>query len=127
MPLGATWMDLEIIIIRELTQKNKDKYNMKSLICRIKNVIQMDLFMKRKQTHRHRKENWLPKVGCVLISQSCPSLCDPIDYSPPGSSAHGLFQARTLEWVDISFSKEGSGGGILWGNGIISYILLPMK
>ena len=100
---------------------------MKSLICGIKNVIQMDLFMKRKQTHRHRKENWLPKVGCVLISQSCPSLCDPIDCSPPGSSVHGLFQARILEWTDISFSKEGSRGGILWGNGIISYILLHMK
>ena len=127
MPLAATWMDLEIIILRELTQKNKDKYNMKSLICGIKNVIQMDLFMKRKQTHRHRKENWLPKVGCVLISQSCPSLCDPIDCSPPGSSVHGLFQARILEWTDISFSKEGSRGGILWGNGIISYILLHMK
>ena len=127
MPLAATWMDLEIIILRELTQKNKDKYNMKSLICGIKKVIQMDLFMKRKQTHRHRKENWLPKVGCVLISQSCPSLCDPIDCSPPGSSVHGLFQARILEWTDISFSKEGSRGGILWGNGIISYILLHMK
>ena len=37
--------------------------------------------------------------------QSCPTLCDPIDGSPPGSSVHGFLQARTLELVAISFSK----------------------
>ena len=37
--------------------------------------------------------------------QSCPTLCDPIDGSPPGSSIPGILQARTLEWVAISFSK----------------------
>ena len=36
--------------------------------------------------------------------QSCPTLCDPLDGSPPGSSAHGILQARILEWVDIAFS-----------------------
>ena len=37
--------------------------------------------------------------------QSCPTVCDPIDGSPPGSSVPGIFQARTLEWVAISFSN----------------------
>ena len=37
--------------------------------------------------------------------QSCPTLCDPIDGSPPGSAAPGILQARTLEWVAISFSN----------------------
>ena len=37
--------------------------------------------------------------------QSCPSLCDPIDGSPPGSPVPGILQARTLEWVAISFSS----------------------
>ena len=37
--------------------------------------------------------------------QSCPTLCDPIDNSPPGSPIPGIFQARTLEWVAISFSN----------------------
>ena len=37
--------------------------------------------------------------------QSCPTLCDPIDGSPPGSSVPGILQARILEWVAISFSK----------------------
>ena len=39
------------------------------------------------------------------VSQSCPTLCDPIDGSPPGSPAPGILQARTLEWVAISFSN----------------------
>ena len=37
--------------------------------------------------------------------QSCPTLCDPIDGSPPGSSVHGILQARILEWVAIFFSN----------------------
>ena len=46
--------------------------------------------------------------------QSCPTLCDPIDGSPPGSSVPGILQARMLEWVAISFSRwtylQGSSG-----------------
>ena len=36
--------------------------------------------------------------------QSCPTLCDPVDGSPPGSPVHGILQARILEWVAITFS-----------------------
>ena len=39
------------------------------------------------------------------MAQSHLTLCDPVDYSPPGSSIHGISQARTLEWVPISFSR----------------------
>ena len=42
------------------------------------------------------------------VAQSCPTLCDPVDCSPPGSSIHGILQARILEWVAISFSRESS-------------------
>ena len=38
---------------------------------------------------------------------SCPTLCDPIDGSPPGSAIPGILQAKTLEWVAISFSNAG--------------------
>ena len=38
------------------------------------------------------------------VAQSCPTLCDPMDCSPPGLSAHGIFQARVLEWVATAFS-----------------------
>ena len=40
------------------------------------------------------------------VAQSCPTLCDPIDNSLPGSSAHGIFQSRVLEWVAIAFSEH---------------------
>ena len=40
------------------------------------------------------------------VAQSCPTLSDPMDCSPPGSSAHGIFQARVLEWGAIAFSEE---------------------
>ena len=42
--------------------------------------------------------------------QSCPTFCNPIDGSPPGSSVPGIFQARTLEWVAISFSTGDASG-----------------
>ena len=40
----------------------------------------------------------------VFPAQSCPTLSDPLDCSPPGSSVHGIFQARVLEWGAIAFS-----------------------
>ena len=56
MPFAATWMDLEIIILSEVSQTEKDKYHMISLICRIlKKMIKMNLFTKQKQTHRLRE------------------------------------------------------------------------
>ena len=44
----------------------------------------------------------------IEVAQSCPTLCDPMDCSLPGSSFHGIFQARVLEWVAISFSRRSS-------------------
>ena len=41
----------------------------------------------------------------VLVAQSCPILCDPMDCSPQGSSVHGILQAWILEWVAIPFSR----------------------
>ena len=42
------------------------------------------------------------------VTQLCPTLCDPMDCSLPGSSVHGIFQAIVLEWIAISFSKESN-------------------
>ena len=47
----------------------------------------------------------LTAAAAAKSLQSCPSLCDPIDGSPPGSPVPGILQARTLEWVAISFSN----------------------
>ena len=46
------------------------------------------------------------------VAQSCPTLCDPMDCSLPGSSLHGILQARVLEWVAISFSRGLPDPGI---------------
>ena len=52
----------------------------------------------------------IPLMGTVVVvsvTQLCPTLCDPMDDKPPGSSVHGILQARILEWVAISFSITG--------------------
>ena len=47
----------------------------------------------------------LTAAAAAKLLQSCPTLCDPMDCSPPGSSACGTFQARVLEWGAIAFTK----------------------
>ena len=47
----------------------------------------------------------LTSAATAKLLQSCPTLCDPIDGSPPGSAIHGILHARTPEWVAISFSN----------------------
>ena len=57
------------------------------------------------------KNHWSPFLSCFccsFVAKSCPTLCDPVDCSPPGSSVHGILQARILGWVAISFSRGSS-------------------
>ena len=52
---------------------------------------------------------FLERMGCMCVcsvAQWCLTLCDPMDCSLPGSSVHGIFQARIQEWVAISFSNN---------------------
>ena len=51
------------------------------------------------------KVNYSSAAAAAKSLQSCPTLCDPTDGSPPGSPVPGMLQARTLEWVAISFSN----------------------
>ena len=58
--------------------------------------------------HQEEKKKSFPgssKVAAAKLLQLCPTLCDPTDGSPPGSPVPGILQARTLEWVAISFSN----------------------
>ena len=54
------------------------------------------------------KMSVMPSLRVSEVAQSCPTLCDHMGCSPPGSSGHGIFQARILEWVAISFSRGSS-------------------
>ena len=56
----------------------------------------------------NQKEKIAENTQCVHAQslQSCPTLSDPMDCSPPGSSIHGIFQARVLEWDAIAFSAS---------------------
>ena len=62
----------------------------------------------------------------MLVVQLCLTLCDPMDYSPPGFSVRGILQSRILEWVAIPFSRELSDPGIepgspaLWEDSLLS-------
>ena len=58
-------------------------------------------------TCSHFHEGLVNAFLCV-DAQSCPTLCNPMDCSPPGSSVHGILQARILEWSAISFSRRSS-------------------
>ena len=53
------------------------------------------------------KEQGTAAAAAAKLLQSCPTLCDPIHGSPPGSSVPEILQARILEWVAISFSNKG--------------------
>ena len=61
------------------------------------------IYIWRNMTHISKEE-----VKWSEVTQSCPTLCDPMDHSPPGSSVRGILQARILEWVAISFSRRSS-------------------
>ena len=69
------------------------------------------LFMVLLQTMSTRRQHYFLPAAAAKSLQSCPTLCDPIDGSPPGSPVTGILKARTLEGVAIAFS---SGKLSLW-------------
>ena len=78
--------------------------------CVIKYKGDRESFWHRHQKGAERVPPCLSSAGCYIVTavkslQSCPTLCTPIDGSPPGSAIPGILQARTLEWVAISFSN----------------------
>ena len=60
------------------------------------------------KNHERRVLYMVKKESESEVAQSCPTLCDPMDCNLSGSSVHGIFQARVLEWIAISFSKGSS-------------------
>ena len=66
-------------------------------------------FRKTEITNVENGERKLFCCGGCLVTESCLTLCDPMDCSSPGSSVHGISQARILEWAAVSFSRGSSG------------------
>ena len=95
LPFATTWMDLEGIMLSEISHTEKDKYWATSLAVQWLGLC----------ASIAGGRDSIP--GCMLCAkslQSCLTLCDPMDWSPPDSSVCGILQARIPEWIAISYS-----------------------
>ena len=109
------WLDLLAVqgTLKSLLQHHSSKASI--LQCSAFFIVQLSHpYMTTGKTIALTRQTFVDKVMPLLFNmlsaaakslQSCPTLCDPIDSSPPGFSVHGILQARTLEWVAISFSN----------------------
>ena len=92
-----TFLDSKITVDSDCSHENKRR-----LLLGRKAITNLDSILKSRDYFAYKG----PSAAAAAKSlQSCPTLCDPIDSSPPGSAIPGIFQARTLEWVAISFSN----------------------
>ena len=82
----------------------------------VQSLGQKDLLEKEMATHSSILAWEIPQTeepaaaAAAKLLQSCPTLCDPIDGSPPGSAIPGILKARTLQWVAIAFSNTSTAG-----------------
>ena len=109
--LGGRWK-VGVVVVRELCRYRCCTFG---VCCYCLISVQL-LLHSWKNINKKSHPLWL-RVECLIYSctfnnvcicsgsQSCLTLCDPMDYTPPGSSVHGVFQARILEWVAISHPK----------------------
>ena len=108
------WLKLEPIVQSEVSQKKEKDNGADEFICKAameKQTQRTDLCTQgeRGEVEMYGEsimETYVIAAAAAAKSlQSCPTLCDPIDGSPPGFPVPGILQARTLEWVAISFSN----------------------
>ena len=112
MPQDKAWLQISLFLGYRLvskTQAQSHHIKQQSIMWGSRNTTQS--FSKR---HIWSKSGASLRAAAAAATataakslQSCPTLCNPIDSSPPGSHVPGILQARTLEWVDISFSNAG--------------------
>ena len=97
-------MNIDILGIIELKWTRMREFN--SDDCGQESLRRNGVAIIVKTASKESEMQYLPAAAAAAKSlQSCPTLCDPIDASPPGSPIPGILQARTLEWVAISFSS----------------------
>ena len=124
----ASWLNIIWLLAWEKKTKMKKKENIYTKETRIERILETriegdtctPMFISAlftvartwKQPRCPSADEWIRKLWyytqwniAAVSLQSCPTLCDPIDSSPPGSAVSGILQARTLEWVAISFSN----------------------
>ena len=82
-------------IIASLSRENDNRFHQYMSWCSIGKIYKWG----------HVRILFMVEAATAKLLQSCPTLCDPVDGSPPGSAVPGILQARTLEWVAISFSN----------------------
>ena len=99
-PLGLT----SLISLERDSQKSSPAQQFKSINSSVLNLLHGLALTSIHNTGRNIALTVAAAAAKLL--QSCPTLCDPIDGSSPGSPVPGILQARTLEWVAISFSNE---------------------
>ena len=93
---------LESRLLGEISVTSESEEELKSLLMKMKEESEkVDLKLNIQKT----KIMAFGPISDSEVTQSCLTLCDPIDCSLPGSSVHGIFQAIVLEWVAISFSR----------------------
>ena len=108
------WNSLAFSMIQRMLALLRTLHNWYySLVCRWRNWgMKKGVLPRFKQLVSDRADlNWAfvgPQSQCCWCAQSGPILCDPMDCSLPGSSVHGIFQERILEWVAIPFSRGSS-------------------
>ena len=73
-----------------------------------KGHLYIHVHLKSVYLYRDRQDIYEKTLRLCLVAQSCLTLCDPVDCSLPGSSVHGILQARIVEWVDMPSSRGSS-------------------
>ena len=102
MSFLITWMNLEVIMLSKISQIERQKSHGITYVKSLKI-----------ESWKEAKNRKVVTRVCMWVSAHlCPTLCDIIDSSLPGSSVHGIFEARILEWVAIPFSR-----GSFWPRG----------
>ena len=103
LPLSH-WEAPWLILLNNKKKNNPNKNGQRIWI----HISLKKIHMANKQMNRGSTSLAIEGESESEVAQSCPILCDPMDCSLPGSSVHGIFQARILEWVAISFSRGSS-------------------
>ena len=98
-----------------LKGKNSDKRH-RAVFSSKTFIKQSERMLLRKQECELSGNQSSPTVGVCVCAQSCLTLGNPMDCGPPGSSVHGILQARILEWVAISFSRDLPDPGFIPGS-----------